>query len=187
MITFTVKQAPTLEISASLANLERENFVTFKVFISYSTNDLLHVEKLQQQLIGNPVELFVAEQSVSPSQDLAKTINHAIEQCDLFVLVWSKNAEASAWVSQEIGKATALKKTILPLVLDEGMSLPGFIQNLKYLAVYNDPSDALRQARNIIVDTYEQKALLAAAAAQAEKDKLALMGIGALLLWAFSK
>jgi hypothetical protein len=165
--------------------------VSFKVFISYSTHDLSHVEKLQQQLIANPVELFVAEHSVTPSQDLAQSINTAIEQCDLFVLIWSKNAEASAWVPQEIGKATALKKTILPLVLEEGLSLPGFIQNLKYLAVHRDPSTALQEARNIIVGTYEQKtqrAVAAAAlAAQAEKDKLALMGIGALLLWAFSK
>jgi hypothetical protein len=161
--------------------------VSFKVFVSYSTNDLAHVEKLQQQLAGNPIELFVAEHSVSPSQDLAQTINNAIQQCDLFVLIWSKNAEASAWVSQEIGKATALKKTILPLVLDEGMSLPGFIQNLKYLAVHSDPVAALQQARNIIVETYEQKVHRAAAVAQAEKDKLALMGIGAFLLWAFSK
>lgn len=161
--------------------------MNFKVFVSYSTHDLSHVEKLQQQLVGNPVELFVAEHSVSPSQDLAQTINTAIEQCDLFVLIWSKNAEVSAWVPQEIGKATALKKTILPLVLDEGMSLPGFIQNLKYLAVHSDPAATLQQARNIIVGAYEQKVQRAAAAAQAEKDKLALMGIGALLLWAFSK
>jgi len=65
--------------------------------------------------------------------------------------------------------------------------LPGFIQNLKFLDVHSDPSEALQQARNIIVGAYEQKVQQAAAAAQAEKDKLALMGIGALLLWVFSK
>lgn len=162
--------------------------MNFNVFVSYSTHDLLHVEKLQQQLINNPVSLFVAEHSVAPSQDLAQSINTAIEQCDLFVLIWSKNAEASSWVPQEIGKATAFKKIILPLVLDEGLSLPGFIQNLKYLPVHRDPAAALEEARKIIVNTYEEKkAKLASAAAKAEKEQLALMGIGAFLLWAFSK
>lgn len=161
--------------------------MSFKVFVSYSTHDLAQVEKLQQQLVDNPVELFVAEHSVSPSQDLAQSINHAIEQCDLFVLIWSKNAEASAWVPQEIGKATALHKTILPLVIDAEIQLPGFIQNLKYLSIHQDPSRALIQARNIIVGAYEEKTRRQVAAAQADKDKLALMGIGAFLLWAFSK
>ena len=161
--------------------------VNFKVFVSYSTHDLAQVEKLQQQLVNNPVELFVAEHSVSPSQDLARAINIAIEQCDLFVLIWSKKAESSAWVSQEIGKATALRKKILPLLLDEGMQLPAFIQNLKYLPIHKDPDKSLAQARNIIVGAYEEKKNIESAATQAEKDKLALMGIGAFLLWAFSK
>ena len=161
--------------------------MSFKVFVSYSTYDLAHVENLQQQLVGNPVELFVAEHSVSPSQDLAQSINTAIEECDLFVLVWSKNAQASPWVSQEIGKATALRKKILPLVLDEGMQLPGFIQNLKYLPVHEDPVGSLTRARNMIVKAYEERKQRESAEAQSEKDKLALMGIGAFLLWAFSK
>lgn len=161
--------------------------MSFKVFVSYSTLDLTHVENLQRQLIGNPVELFVAEHSVLPSQDLAKTINEAIEQCDLFVLIWSKHAQASPWVSQEIGKATALRKKILPLVLDAGMPLPGFIQNLKYLAVDEDQTDSLAKARNMIVSAYEERKQRESAELKSEKDKLALMGIGAFLLWAFSK
>ncbi|MHB8201692.1 MAG: toll/interleukin-1 receptor domain-containing protein [Acidithiobacillus sp.] len=161
--------------------------MNFKVFVSYSTHDITQVTQLQQQLIGTSIEVFVAEHSVAPSQDLALAITTAIEQCDLFVLLWSKNAQTSAWVPQEIGKATALKKKILPLVLDDGINLPGFIQNLKYLPVHQNPTVALVQARQIIVGAYEQKNNQIAAAAQAEKEKLALMGIGAFLLWAFSK
>jgi hypothetical protein len=118
---------------------------------------------------------------------LAQTINSAIEQCDLFVLLWSQNAQASAWVSQEIGKATALKKNILPIILDNEANLPGFIQNLKYLSLPKEPTAAIHKARNIITDAYEKKMKRIAEAAQAGKDKLALMSIGALLLWVFSK
>ena len=161
--------------------------MAFKVFVSYSSHDLEHVEQLQQQLSDSPVEVFVAENSVAPSQELGSTISQAIEQCDLFILVWSKNAQESAWVSQEVGRAGALKKKILPLVLTEGMQLPGFIQSLKYLSVHKEPEKALAQARQIVVGAYEEKVKFETAHAQAEKDKLAFLAIGALLFWAFSK
>lgn len=163
--------------------------MTFKLFISYSTHDLSQVELLQQQLQGTSIEVFVAEHSVRPSEELAPRIASAIAGCDLFVLLWSENAKASEWVPQEIGRATALGKTILPLVLSNTVALPGFIQNLKYLPVHKDPSGSLQKARSMILEEYEKKAATDAAAAKekSEKDVLALMGIGAVLLWAFSK
>lgn len=163
--------------------------MAFRLFISYSTRDLTKVELLQQQLRGTPIEVFVAEHSVRPSEELAPRIAIAIAECDLFVLLWSENAKASEWVSQEIGRASALGKKILPLVLSESVGLPGFIQSLKYLAVHSDPAASLQIARTMILEEYQKKTALEAQAAKekSEKDALALMGIGALLLWAFSK
>jgi hypothetical protein len=163
--------------------------MTFKLFISYSTRDLSQVELLRQQLQGTSIEVFVAEHSVRPSEELGPKISSAIADCDLFVLLWSENAKASEWVPQEIGRATALGKTILPLVLSDAVALPGFIQSLKYLPVHKDPAGSLQIARTMILEAYEKKnAMLAAAAKEkSEKDALALVGIGAFLLWAFSK
>ena len=162
----------------------------FKIFVSYSTHDIEQVELLRQQLNGTPIEIFVAEHSVQPSEDLGEKISKAIEECDLFVVLWSKNAQDSDWVSQEIGRAGAMKKTIFPLVLTEGVALPGFISNLKYLPVYRDPEGAVVKTREIIVNSYNRKArALAQIEEKKQKDKeaLALMGIGAFVLWAFSK
>jgi hypothetical protein len=163
--------------------------MTFKIFVSYSTKDLSQVELLRQQLRATPIEVFVAEHSVAPSQELAPLIASAINACDLFVLLWSMNAKNSDWVSQEIGRASALGKQILPLVLSEGIALPGFIQGLKYLPIHRDPNGSLAAARSLIVAEYEVKELKIASAAKEkkEKDALALMGIGAFLLWAFAK
>lgn len=163
--------------------------MAFKLFVSYSTRDLTEVEQLRLQLKDTPIEVFVAEHSIEPSQELAPAIASAIEECDLFVLLWSKNTKDSDWVSQEVGRAHALKKTILPLLLTDGMSLPGFIQDLKHLSVFRDPSGSLLAARSLILDAYKQKeALLAIQAKEKqEKDSLALLGIGAFLFWAFSK
>ena len=162
----------------------------YKIFVSYSTHDIEHVELLRQQLTGTPIDVFVAEHSVLPSEDLSQTISTAIAECDLFVVLWSQNANDSGWVSQEIGRAGALNKTILPLVLTEGLELPGFISNLKYIPVLKDSEQAVIRAREFIVKSYNQKAhMLAKIEEKKQKDKeaLALMGIGAFVLWAFSK
>jgi TIR domain-containing protein len=164
--------------------------VQYKIFVSYSTHDIEQVELLRQQLNGTPIEVFIAEHSVYPSEDLSQTISEAIKDCDLFVVLWSENAQDSGWVSQEIGRAGALNKSILPLVLNEGLTLPGFISNLKYIPVYKDPKQAVEKARELIVKSYNNNAhVLAQIEKKKQKDKeaLALMGIGAFLLWAFSK
>ncbi len=161
----------------------------FKIFVSYSTKDLSQVELLKQQMQGTPIDIFIAEHSVLPSESLGQKISKAIEECDLFVVLWSDNAQESGWVSQEIGRAGALKKNILPLVLHEGIKLPGFIGDLKYLAIHKDPDTALNKAREIILTLYNKKmSYLKEIDAKKQKDKeaLFLMGAGAFLLWAFS-
>jgi len=163
--------------------------MTFKLFISYSTRDLPQVELLRQQLKGTSIDVFVAEHSVRPSEELAPKIGAAIANCDLFVLLWSENAKASEWVPQEIGRATALGKQILPLVLSDTVALPGFIQSLKYLPVHNDPAGSFQAARTMILEEYEKKsaAIAAAVKQKSEKDALTLVGIGVFLAWAFGK
>jgi len=157
----------------------------FKAFVSYSTHDLKNVAELQQSLVGTGVEVFVAEHSVIPSEPLPEKISSAIAACDLFVLLWSTNAKNSEWVSQEIGKAHSLNKQILPLVLTEGLTLPGFINGLKYLPVYQNPAAAIQQARTIVVDRFNAKRT--EIEKQKQSEALALLGLGALFLWAISQ
>ncbi len=160
----------------------------FKVFVSYSTRDLEHVDLLKQQLANTPISIFVAEHSVRPGNELSDVISEAIHQCDLFVLLWSNNAKDSEWVSQEIGRAHALQKKILPLMLTEGLSLPGFISGLKWLPVYSDSRLALEHAHQIVASEYQDKVNLAnLKKEQDQKDALVLMGIGAFLLWAITQ
>lgn len=157
----------------------------FKVFVSYSTHDLKNVAELQQSLAGTGVELFVAEHSVLPSERLSDRISSAIAACDLFVVLWSANAKASDWVSQEIGKAHSLNKKILPLVLTEGLNLPGFISDLKYLPVYKDPTAAIQQAQAIVLEGFRSKK--AELERQKQSEALTLLGLGALFFWALNQ
>lgn len=161
----------------------------FKIFVSYSTDDLDKVELLNKQLKNTELDVFIAEHSISASENLTSSITNAIKKCDLFVLIWSKNAKKSDWVTQEIGKATALEKIILPIVLDEDLPPAGFIQNLKYLPIFSDHENGFKKAEEIIVKAYQQKyndfneKEKAKLQKQKNKDNLLIAGIGAFLFW----
>lgn len=113
--------------------------MAYNVFVSYSTKNL-PIAEWTKSTLHQPghVEIFVAEFSVEPSQPLNEEIEKAIRNCDLFVLLWSSEARKSDYVPQEIGIARGCNKTILPVVMQEGVPVPGFISNLKYLAAHKD-------------------------------------------------
>ena len=113
--------------------------MAYNVFISYSSKDMNIVDWARSTL-AQPgyIEVFAAEYSVLPSQPLNDEIEKAIRACDLFVLLWSHDARASDYVPQEIGIAKGCNKTILPVVMEDKVPVPGFINNLKYLAAHKD-------------------------------------------------
>jgi len=160
--------------------------MAFEIFVSYSTSDLGSVEALRDLLSNSGIKVFVAEYSIKPSENLSTTLTAAVKRCDLFMVLWSKNAKNSEWVMQEIGQAKALNKKILPLVLDEKLDLPGFIQDLKYLSVFKGHDEALRQAQEIVMAEFRAKkdAEQRAERERSNKQALAFFGVGALLLWA---
>jgi len=121
---------------------------------------------------------FLAEYSVAAGQPLASNIVAAIQGCDLFLLLWSYSARGSEWVPQEIGIARGAGRAILPVVLHQGIELPGFIKDLKYLAVYKDPSATVEWLHKHV----------AALAKQKDTNSLVALGaVGAILLLLASK
>lgn len=152
--------------------------MALKVFISYSTKDFLTVNFVRSLLASAPIEVFVAEYDVIPGTALSPAIITAIKQCDLFVLLWSQNSKESEWVPQEIGIAKSDNKQIIPVVLQTGMKLPGFISDLKYLDVPKNPPAAF---------TWLRDNMYARANEQQQRENLAWLAIGGALLWLFSQ
>ncbi len=147
--------------------------MAYKAFISYSTKDIPNVDALRALLQFPDVECFVSEYAVTPGAPLASAIKNAILACDLFVLLWSKNAAASEWVNQEIGIAHGCQKPILPFVLDQGLSLPGFIKELRYVAAFENPQQAMYSLRETVLRNSMMKQ---------NQQALATLAIGGLLL-----
>lgn len=118
----------------------------YNVFISYSTKDLEAVKKIQSILDDtDDINVFVAEDSVRPGEVLDRKIERAIKNSHLFILFWSKNSRNSEWVGQEIGIAKQAEKDILPIILDKGLTAPGFISDLKYISAHNDLDKTIKQ------------------------------------------
>ena len=149
--------------------------MAYKVFISYSTKDIPNVDALRKLLQFPDVECFVSEYAVTPGAPLAPTIKTAIQTCDLFVVLWSKNALASEWVSQEIGIAHGGQKPILPFVLEKNLQLPGFIKELRYVAAFQNPEQAMYGLREIVLKN---------SMAKQNQQNVAAIAIGAILLLA---
>ena len=147
--------------------------MAYSVFVSYSTQDLATADALCSWIRQAGAEAFLAEYSVIPSAPLADEIVKAAKNCDLFVLLWSQNARGSEWVPQEIGIAKGLNKPIVPVVLNDGLELPGFIRDLKYLPLHKDPNAGVRWLHDHVVGRRKKK----------EQDALVALGVfGALLL-----
>jgi len=159
--------------------------MAYKVFISYSTNDFPIVEHVRRVLTNPAVEVFIAEYSVSPGSKLADTIVTAIKNCDLFVLLWSRNSISSEYVPQEIGVARGHNKYMLPIVLEDGLQLPGFIKELKYLPAYRDRAESLIWLQQHIFDRAETQQQQQTN--EQQTNAVVLLGLGAVLAWLFSQ
>ena len=159
--------------------------MAYNVFISYSTKDLPVAERIRGGLANLPVDVFIAEYSVSPGSRLNDTIVAAIKRCDLFLLLWTGNSKASEYVSQEIGVARGSGKRILPMVMEDGLELPGLITDLKYLPAYRSLEQSLEWLQEHILDTVEKRRQKREQ--QRQKDKLILFVLGALVVLAVSQ
>ena len=150
----------------------------YRVFVSYSTRDLAIASHLRDLILGIGATAYVAEYSTKPGTVLSGEILQAIKVCDLFLLLWSTDARHSDWVPQEIGVAKGASKPIMPVVLHPGLALPGFIGDLKYLPLYENPSAALG---------WLEQHVFAQARKKEQSEAWLLLGVGAAILLALSQ
>lgn len=121
------------------------------------------------------VQCFISEYAVTPGAALTPAIETAIRACDLFVVLWSRNAASSAWVPQEIGIAHGCKKPILPIVLEKDFPTEGFIKDLRYVAAYENPQQSMYNLRETVLKNSMLK--------KNQQTVLAAIAIGGLLLF----
>ncbi len=89
------------------------------VFLSYSRDDLPLIEQLEAQLKTHPdISIWRDQEKIYGGQKWPKVLGEAIADQDVFLLAWSKNSAASHFVEFEWTTALALKKLVIPCLLD---------------------------------------------------------------------
>lgn len=97
-----------------------------KIFISYSEKDrgISHLLTYIMEKDGNEVCM---DKHIEPGKKFDEAIQSMITESDAVLLILTENAIKSAWVNQEIGFATALKKHIVPFSLSNDKEFKGMV------------------------------------------------------------
>jgi len=134
--------------------------MTFNIFISYSIKDLETAKQLQKYLAQiQGTSVFLSESSLIIGQ-LSDAIVTKIKECDLFVVLYSKNSQNSNYVQQEIGVARGNSKIIIPVLLDSEAKPDAMLQGISYLSLYDEEKRGVQMPElyNYIVRESQKKA-----------------------------
>ena len=89
------------------------------VFISYSSKDKKLVDKIVKLLDRAGVTYWIAPDMIPVGSNYAREIPRAIRECEMFLLILSKESQESVWVEKEVDSAICCKKNIVPVKIDE--------------------------------------------------------------------
>jgi ABC-type oligopeptide transport system substrate-binding subunit len=84
------------------------------VFVSYSSKDKAIADTIVAAMENNQIRCWYAPRDIQPSEDWAKAITSAIEQCKVFLMIFSGNANESQHVLDELAFAIDQQTIILP-------------------------------------------------------------------------
>ena len=118
-----------------------------KVFISYSTQDNDLVRQVANY-IKLHCEVFYWDQNRTLGEPLWPEVYKWIDNCNLFIaIVTDKTVRRAMSVGQEIGRAIAKEKTVIPLV---GRDVPDFelgcLRGINYQRISNENSGAAMES-----------------------------------------
>ncbi len=101
------------------------------IFISYSRNDVVYVQKLVDALERQGFNPWIDVDELRAGTRWQERLHKQIESCDAYLLILSPNSRKSKWVEDELTLAKNLDKPIFPLLLEETKLYLG-IQTVQY-------------------------------------------------------
>jgi len=72
-----------------------------RIFISHNRNDKKTARELARMLRAQGSDVWFDEWEIIPGQSIIEALEHGLSLADSFVIIWSKNAKESSWVSTE--------------------------------------------------------------------------------------
>jgi hypothetical protein len=107
------------------------------VFLSHSSQDKVFANKLAKDLRKKGHIVWIDEAEIKIGESLIDKIRHGIDSVDYVGAIISKASLGSEWVKKELDLASnkeieTKQVVILPILLEAGVSLPGFLKGKKY-------------------------------------------------------
>lgn len=93
--------------------------MSFKVFISHSSQDKNKALKVYQLLKTNNIKCWISYFNISPGQSWVQAILEGIQICPIFILLISPHSNESNIVEHELRTAINNEKRILPIRIAE--------------------------------------------------------------------
>lgn len=94
------------------------------VFISYPSKDKTVADAICAKLEEKKVRCWIAPRDIAAGQNFARSIINAIDNCKVFILVWSQNTNASEHILNEINRAFDQGKPIIPFRIQDVQPTP---------------------------------------------------------------
>jgi hypothetical protein len=82
-----------------------------KFFIAHSWQDIHFARKLCDDLRASGLDGFLDVRSIHPGERIPSRIEHGLEECDVYVPVFSPDALKSNWCDWEIDMAITMNRT----------------------------------------------------------------------------
>jgi hypothetical protein len=101
-----------------------------KVFISYSSPQLILAENIKKFLAEIGIDSFIANDDLRTASDWKEGIKEELKKCDAIIPILSKEFKESEWCSQEFGIFYLHDKKIIPISADETKPF-GFIKHIQ--------------------------------------------------------
>ena len=98
---------------------QEEKYPGFDVFVSYSTKDKVVADAVVSAHEKAGIRCWYAPRDIPPGADWEDAITRALEECSLMVLIFSRSADQSQRVLDELNYAIKRGKPILPFRVED--------------------------------------------------------------------
>jgi TolB-like protein/Tfp pilus assembly protein PilF len=113
-----------------------------QVFISHSSEDRSTAEGIRRYLETAGIECWIAPRNIPPGSDWTQGIMHGLQECPIFVLVFTRAANQSKHVRREVGAAFELGHEVIPIRTEEvvpSAELSYFLNSVQWFDAIQPP------------------------------------------------
>lgn len=119
-----------------------------EIFISYRSTESYLAYMIKNFLETHGFSVWMAPDCISGGSDYAAEIPAAIRDCKVVVLILSQKAQRSKWVRKELVQALELRKTVMPVMIENcplSKEYNFYLSNVQRYEAFADISKVMKQ------------------------------------------